>query len=115
MFLCRCSSSTIGVLFPPIEACSVEEYPSGLTGRPWPLKSIPAYGDRRRTGLAAIVMLALHTRVLPGEPAGPSGLNTARTVGAVLVCWRKHSPRDSGSSASLSPIKNILSRDCDTP
>ncbi len=73
-------SSIIGVLLPPIDAGRVALYPSSLSGRPNPLKSIPAYGDLRMTGLGVRVIRALHTEVLFPSPARSSTDNASRTV-----------------------------------
>ena len=79
------SWSTIGVLFPPIEAGSVGEGLSMSIGRPWPLKSIPANGEGRSTGFFAVVTFALQVWSLPGSPRGGSPRRASTTLSHFLT------------------------------
>ncbi len=100
-----------GVLLPPIEAGKVVAGASRFSGRPFPLKSIPAKGDRLRTGFLAGVIFARQSVLFPCSPTGGSDDSASRTVGrrSRVIGWTET------RWASRVPTRNIRVLACGTP
>lgn len=103
----------IGVLLPPIDAGSVGAGRSRSIGRPAPLKSIPAHGDRRSTGALAMVIFAGQVVSLPGWPYAGKLSRTERSVGWHVAVSARGATCE--PSPRRIPTKNMRSRAWGTP